>query len=128
MEPIDLRKQYKDLYAPSTRAFSLVQVPPLQFLMVDGRGNPNTSPAYREAIEALYAVAYGLKFGLKKAGVADWPVMPLEGLWWAADLGAFAEGSDRHRDRHAPLAYQMTGATPTSARQKASHEGIDRTA
>jgi len=72
-----------------------VQVPPLQFLMVDGRGHPNTSPAYREAIEALYAVAYGLKFGLKKAGVADWPVMPLEGLWWAEDKGAFAEGTDR---------------------------------
>lgn len=95
MEKIDLRKALKPCYAPSAKQFTLLEVPPLSFLMVDGTGNPNTSPEYQQALEALYAVSYGLKFTLKKAGIADWSVMPLEGLWWAEDLDIFAAGGDR---------------------------------
>jgi hypothetical protein len=95
METLDLRKTLKELYAPSAKAFSLVEVPPLRFIMIDGTGDPNSAQAYQQALEALYPVAYGLKFALKKAGVADWSVMPLEGLWWAEDMSVFATGSDR---------------------------------
>jgi hypothetical protein len=100
METLDLRKTYKDLYAPSAKAFSLVEVPPLRFIMIDGTGDPNRAQAYQEAVEALYSVAYGLKFAAKKAGAgeagaADWSVMPLEGLWWAEDMSAFTSGTGR---------------------------------
>ncbi|MFO7697697.1 MAG: GyrI-like domain-containing protein [Anaerolineae bacterium] len=95
MEKLDLRKTLKELYAPSAKTFSLVEVPPLNFIMVDGTGDPNTSPGYQEAVEALYSVAYGLKFAAKKAGAGDWAVMPLEGLWWAGDMSAFTSGTGR---------------------------------
>lgn len=95
METIDLRKTFKTFYAPSAKGFSLVEVPPLQFIMIDGTGDPNSAPEYQQALEALYAVSYGLKFRLKKAGIADWSVMPLEGLWWAEDMSVFSSSSER---------------------------------
>jgi hypothetical protein len=70
----------------------LVQVPRLRFLRLDGRGDPNTSPAYTAAIQALYAVSYAAKFMVKKAGGQDFKVSPLEGLWWADDLSTFTTG------------------------------------
>lgn len=57
----------------------------MQFLMADGHGDPNTAPVYREAVEALYAVAYKVKFASKKELDQDYVVPPLEGLWWAED-------------------------------------------
>jgi hypothetical protein len=63
-------------------------VPELPFLMVDGAGDPNTSPAYAAALGALYAVAYGIRFALKAQGF-EYVVPPLEGLWWAPDMDAF---------------------------------------
>ncbi len=93
MEKLDLRKTYKHLYHPSAREVAEVDVPPMNYLMVDGRGDPNTAPAFAEAIEALYAVSYTLKFMLKKGAKAlDYAVMPLEGLWWADDMAKFASG------------------------------------
>ena len=63
-----------------------MEVPPLSYLMVDGEGDPNNSPAFQEAVEALYSLSYTLKFSLKKSPEAvDYGVMPLEGLWWADD-------------------------------------------
>jgi hypothetical protein len=94
MEKIDFKKQLKHLYAPSARKVEIVEVPPMNFLMVDGEGDPNTAKAFSDAIEALYPVAYTLKFMVKKgaAGV-DYGVMPLEALWWADDMSAFATGN-----------------------------------
>jgi hypothetical protein len=86
---IDYKSELKSLYAPSAKAFSLVDVPPMNFLMVDGAGNPNTSTHYNEAVNALYAVAYAIKFAVKKQLNRDYTVMPLEGLWWAEDMGSF---------------------------------------
>lgn len=83
METIDLRKQMKDLWGPPTGTVVLVTVPPLQYLVLEGVGNPNTSTSFQEAIQALYSTAFTLKFAAKAAGVADWKVMPLEGLWWS---------------------------------------------
>jgi hypothetical protein len=94
MPTIDLRKQLKHLYQPSDKKFSIVDVPPLPFLMIDGAGNPNTSQDYRDALEALYGLSYTLKFGVKlgKYGrkKVDYPVMALEGLWWMDDMREFS--------------------------------------
>lgn len=89
MQKVDLRKELKEFYAPSGKDFAVVDVPPLDFLMVDGEGDPNTAPAYREAVEALYAVSYAVKFASKKELERDYGVAPLEGLWTAADPAAF---------------------------------------
>lgn len=77
----DLLKELKPLYAPPTKQVVEVDVPPMQYLMIDGKGNPNTAQEYKEAVEALFAAAYAIKFASKKAGI-DYGVMPLEGLWW----------------------------------------------
>jgi hypothetical protein len=82
----DFKRTLKALYAPSSKSFSIVDVPPMQFLMIDGHGDPNTAPAYQEAVEALYAVAYGAKFASKREFDRDYVVPPLEGLWWAEDV------------------------------------------
>jgi len=65
-----------------------VDVPPQQFLAIDGMGDPNTSEDYARAVAALYAVAYTLKFASKAAG-RDFVVGPLEGLWWSPDPTVF---------------------------------------
>ena len=90
MSKIDLKKEWKHLYRPSARKVSVVEAPPQQYLMVDGRGDPNTSQEYQEALAALYALAYTIKFMMKKGEMGlDYTVMPLEGLWWAEDMAAF---------------------------------------
>ena len=91
MEKMDFKKEFKHLYQAPAANPVLVEVPALNYLMVDGEGDPNTAPAYAEAIETLFAVSYTLKFMIKKGPSAmDYGVMPLEGLWWADDMAAFA--------------------------------------
>ncbi len=89
MEKIDLKKEYPQLYKPTAKAVSLVEVPTFNFLMVDGQGDPNTSAGYAQAVEALFSLSYTLKFMVKKTSGIDYSVMPLEGLWWADDMTAF---------------------------------------
>lgn len=90
----DLLKELKHLYAPSTKEVSRVEVPAMNFLMIDGAGDPNTSQAFKEAVEALFSLSYTLKFTVKKGALGiDYRVMPLEGLWWADDPSAFAIGN-----------------------------------
>jgi hypothetical protein len=96
MAKLDFKRELKHLYRPSGKAFSVVDVPPMAFLMVDGHGDPNTAPEYSEAVEALYAVAYKLKFASKKIeGGGDYVVPPLEGLWWAEDMETFTTQLDK---------------------------------
>jgi hypothetical protein len=65
----------------------------MSFLMLDGQGDPNTSQAYADAVEALFAVSYAIKFSIKRGPLAiDYGVMPLEGLWWADDMSDFTTG------------------------------------
>jgi hypothetical protein len=91
MQKIDLKKALKHLYQPSAKEVVLVDVPTINYLMIDGEGDPNTSQAFAEAVEALYAVSYALKFMIKKGPLAmDYGVMPLEGLWWAEDMSEFS--------------------------------------
>jgi hypothetical protein len=97
VQKIDLKKKLKHLYQPSAKEVVQVEVPPFRFLMIDGEGDPNTSPQYAHAVEALFSVSYTAKFKVKKGPRAtDYAVMPLEGLWWADDMSAFA-ANDRSR-------------------------------
>ncbi|HPS40988.1 MAG TPA: GyrI-like domain-containing protein [Anaerolineaceae bacterium] len=89
MEKIDLRKRYKSLYSPSTKGFSLIEIPPLNYLMIDGHGDPNTSQRFQDALQTLYSISYTLKFALKKSQGVDFTVMGLEGLWWMPDMREF---------------------------------------
>jgi hypothetical protein len=92
----DFKKQIAT-YSAVRGEFSLVEVPPLQYLAVDGHGDPNTSPVYEEALTSLYPLAYQLKF-LSKAEVGhDYTVMPLEALWWSEDLASFTSARDKSR-------------------------------
>lgn len=95
-EKIDLEKTYKRLYAPSAKAPEMVDVPPFNFLMLDGCGNPNTTPQYQDTVTTLFQTAYALKFHIKKSQGIDYGVMPLEGLWWIEDELEFTlENKDR---------------------------------
>lgn len=91
MKKIDYKKELKHLYKPSPKSIELVDVPEMNFLMIEGQGDPNTSQEYSDAIEALYAVSYALKFMIKKGNLQiDYGVMPLEGLWWVDDMSQFS--------------------------------------
>jgi hypothetical protein len=94
MVKLDLKRSLKHLYAQREGEISLVDVPRLGYLMVDGAGDPDGAEA-RAAIQALYPVAYKVKF-LMKARDSDFVVMPLQGLWWADDMDDFLSG---RRDR-----------------------------
>ena len=90
MKKIDLKKELKHLYQPSAKEVSVVDVPTMNYLMVDGVGDPNTAKSFADAVEALFAVSYTAKFKVKKGATAiDYGVMPLEGLWWSDDMSSF---------------------------------------
>lgn len=86
MEKVDFKKTLKDLYLPSQNDVTTVNVPKMNFLAIIGKGNPNTSNDFQEAVEALYAVSYSIKMSPKKGnapiGYFEYVVPPLEGLWW----------------------------------------------
>lgn len=88
MMKVDFKKTLKHLYSPPKK-FVTVDVPKMQFLMVDGHGDPNTAQEYKEAVESLYSVAYKMKFISKKTLEKDYVVPPLEGLWWAEDMETY---------------------------------------
>jgi hypothetical protein len=94
MGKVDLKKSLRHLYGQRGGEISVVDVPRLAYLMVDGAGAPD-GPEAQAAIEALYPVAYKVKFLMKARG-SDFVVMPLEGLWWADDMDDFLTG---RRDR-----------------------------
>lgn len=93
---VDLKKEL-DSYRARQGDFRVVDVPPQQYLMIDGHGDPNTSPAYADALAALYPLAYKLKFASKKDLGRDYAVMPLEALWSADDMTAFTSARDKTR-------------------------------
>jgi hypothetical protein len=89
MAKLDLKKESKELYNPSKKEVSMVEVPEMKFLMMDGKGDPNTSQEYQDAMEALFPVSYKVKFMSKKENSQDYVVMPLEGLWWVNNMEDF---------------------------------------
>lgn len=91
MKKLDLKKQMPALYKPSKKEITVVDVPDMNFLMIDGKGDPNTSEEYAQAVAALYTLAYTIKFHVKKGKKAvDFSVMPMEGLWWVDDMRTFS--------------------------------------
>ena len=94
MSKVDFKKELKELYFPP-RKYVIVDVPEMQFLMVDGHGDPNVAQEYQDALEALYAVAYKIKFMSKVQLGKDYVVPPLEGLWWAEDMETFTTARDK---------------------------------
>ncbi len=91
MKKIDYKKELKYLYNPSPKKPEIVDVLKMNFLMIDGKGDPNTSQEFKNAVEALFSVSYTFKFMIKKGkpGI-DYGVMPLEGLWWVRDMSKFS--------------------------------------
>ena len=90
MARVDFKKELKHLYGASAKEVSLVEVPEMNSLMIDGTGDPNSVPEFQQAVEALYGISYTLKFMIKKAQATDYVVMPLEGLWWTEDMSQFS--------------------------------------
>ncbi|MDO8827840.1 GyrI-like domain-containing protein [Methylophaga sp.] len=112
MEKINLKKELKYLYQPSAKEVVQVDVPAMNYLMIDGEGDPNTSLAYADAVEALFAVSYAIKFMVKKGSSAiDYGVMPLEGLWWADDMSKFTT-EDKSNWKWTMMIMQPSFVTP----------------
>ncbi|OIP75804.1 MAG: hypothetical protein AUK06_01180 [Parcubacteria group bacterium CG2_30_36_18] len=89
MMKLDLKKELKELYKVSGKEVAIVKVPQQKIISIIGKGNPNTSIDFKNAVEALFPVAYKIKFTYKKSG-KDYAVMPLEGLWWAENMNDFS--------------------------------------
>lgn len=94
MEKVDFKKAL-DCYRATSGTFRMVDVPEMKYLMVDGHGDPNVSPAFVEALDSLYPVAYKTKFASKQDLGRDYVVPPLEGLWWAQDMASFTTARDK---------------------------------
>src|SRR5215475_14352084 len=88
-------KKTLDCYQAKSGQFRVLEVPPMQYVMVDGHGDPNSSREFAHALEALYPVAYKLKFASKQHLSRDYVVMPLEGLWWSKDMASFTSARDK---------------------------------
>jgi hypothetical protein len=97
MGKIDLKKELKAFYNPTAKDVTLIDVPKMNFIKIDGQGAPE-SPQFAQSIEALYPIAYTIKFDKKKTDGTDYGVMPLEGLFWADDMAVFMpETADRSK-------------------------------
>ncbi|MFG1890851.1 GyrI-like domain-containing protein [Micromonospora sp. NPDC049051] len=90
-------KKSLDAYRAERDRFRIVELPDTQYLMIDGHGDPNTSPTFTEAVETLYPVAYKMKFASRNELGRDYVVPPLEGLWWADEMDSFTTGRDKSR-------------------------------
>ena len=96
MQKIDYKKELKEYYKCSAKKVVEVIIPEMNYLIVDGQGEPG-SPEHQQAIEALYSVAYTLKFMVKKSErEIDYGVLPLEGLWWADDMSDFIKDNKKN--------------------------------
>ncbi len=130
MKKIDYKKELKELYGPKAGKPAEVELPAMNFLMVDGRGDPNAGDQFGPAVEALYALSYALKFMIKKGEQQlDYGVMPLEGLWWADDMSKFSvddkaswkrRETDRQTPRNLPQRYPEGGAGEVEDRHPAT--------
>ncbi len=125
MSTLEEELHARDLfYKPPAKQPQIVDVPAFAFLMVDGRGDPNTSQDYQDAVEALYTLSYTLKFALKRAEGVNYAVAPLEGLWWGDTMDEFLTG--RRADwRWTMMIAQPSLVTPTwveRAREEAARK------
>lgn len=141
MEKLDLKKHHKALYNPPRGKFEIVEVPPLQYVQMDGAGDPNTAEAYKTGVAWLYSVSYAMKFAAKAELGRDYVVGPLEALWWADDMSTFVarKKSDWQWTimilqpdfvtsalfvRAVDKVSKKLGAPPASLRLETYHEGL----
>ncbi|MDY0036607.1 MAG: GyrI-like domain-containing protein [Zoogloea oleivorans] len=91
MKRVDYKKELSRLYKPSAKRVEIVEVPRLNYLVIDGEGDPNRSQSFQDAVDALFPLSYALKFMVQRGETGmDYGVMPLEGLWWADDMSPFS--------------------------------------
>ncbi len=109
MITIDLKRELKTVYTAAKQP-TLIDVPPLSALMIDGSGDPNTAQRYQDAVQAIFSAAYNLRFSFKKRGI-DFKVMPLEGWWWVDDRADFSYG-DKSNWQWTLLIVQPDAVTP----------------
>jgi len=84
---------FRRFYRASVQVPSIIDLPVMNYIMVDGSGEPRASLQYREAIAALRGVAKALRVRAKRITGKTFAELPLEGLWW------FSDGHD-HAPRH----------------------------
>ncbi|MFH8368602.1 GyrI-like domain-containing protein [Streptomyces sp. NPDC018031] len=127
----DLKKVHRPLYTATARP-GLVEAPELPFLMIDGCGDPGADD-YRSAVEALYAAAYAVRSVLKGRQVLEYPVMPMQGLWWTDDDQGFRHDADRAHWRWTMMILQpeqateeVTGEAAAAAARKKPHAPVAR--
>lgn len=120
MTKIDIKKELGKFYNPGAKDVTLTDIPKMNFIMVDGQGAPE-SEQFQQSVEALYSIAYAIKMAKKKTDGTDYAVLPLEGLWWAADMSAFdPQKSDRSKWQWTLMIMQpdfVTAADFAGARQ-----------
>ncbi len=116
MAGIDLKKVHKEHYSAKVSMPAVVNVPSRLFLLIDGQGDPNTSSEYRDAVQALYPIAYGLRAAVKAATGDAYVVMPLEGLWWTEDMSDF-DADDKANWQWTALICLPDAVTPSMAQQ-----------
>ena len=89
MQKLDYKKEYKDLYQPSSKP-TIINIPEMLFIAVEGEGDPNTCQEYSEALEILYGLSYTIKMSgkndIQTDGYFEYVIPPLEGLWYADDI------------------------------------------
>lgn len=129
------------LYGAPKGRFEIVDVPPLQYVRLDGAGDPNTAEAYQAGVARLFSVSYAMKFAAKAEFARDYVVGPLEALWWADDMSTFItrKKSDWRWtimvlqpdfvtaalfDMAVEKAKKKLGAAPPSLRFERYHEGL----
>lgn len=95
MGKFDYKKEYQELYRPPKNKFTIVDVPTFNYLMIDGKGDPNVSEDYKLAVSAIYSCAYAIKFKSKSQGF-DYVVPPMEGLWWMENMAEFSVDKKDH--------------------------------
>ena len=121
MEIVDLRRQWRSLYQPKAGRYEVVEVPELTFLAIDGRiepgSSPGTSAGFAAATAALYGLAYTIKFALRKRpdSPVEYPVMPLEGLWWITEGDFTLAHPDNWHYRLLILVPDLVGADELAA-------------
>jgi hypothetical protein len=114
-------------YSARRGRFDVVTVPTMQYLMIDGHGDPNTSEAYADALATIYPVAYRMKFFSRNELDRDYTVMPLEALWWSRDIDSFTSARDKSQWEWTVMVLTPEWLTAThveAAREAVAHKGV----
>jgi hypothetical protein len=118
MELIDYKTQLKKFYKPASAGAEWVDVPAMNFIMIDGQGDPTNSKEYGVAVESLFAIALAVKLLIKRIDAIEYSVMPLECLWGPDDP------SLTHWDRKGDWKWTLMIQQPTPVTSKLYAKGL----